>query len=142
MQVNENILIETVKHGNLTENLPLTYDHSSASVEPDLTAPVYADAAVQAVKLSADVACEASPDERELHCRSCDVEFPYWIEYLKHMKKFSFMCSNCLDYFAEQPWFSITDLIFIDVDGGVQIYLKDTVLDLTRYEDHYLKGTT
>ena len=127
-------------------NLPLTFNNSNALIEPDFDmptgyVPVYDDAAVQTVSPSADVASQATPDLADIHCRSCEVEFSTWNDYLKHRKSFSFMCSNCLDYFAEKPWFRISDLIFIDVEGGVQIYQKNTVLDLTQF-DHSYAGTT
>ena len=121
---------------SVTENLPLTFGNSSTVVEPDINelAPVYVEAAVQAAKSSDDAECQATPDYAEIHCRSCDLEFQSWNDYSQHMKTFSFMCSNCLDYFTEKPWFSISDLIFIDVDGGVHIYHRDAVLDLSRYD--------
>ena len=46
------------------------------------------------------------------------------------------MSSNCLDYFEEKPWFAISDLIFLDVDGGVEIYLKASILDISRYDNN------
>ena len=129
---------------SLTEKLPLTFDNSNTLFEPDPPTPTgdasnYVDAAVQAAKSSDDVECQATPDYAEIHCRSCDIEFPNWNDYLKHMKRFSFMCSNCLDYFTEKRWFSISDLIFIDDDGGVHIYHKNAVLDLSRYDHSYIE---
>ena len=134
---------ESGEHVNLleTENgkLPLTCDNADVSVEQLLITPIEdapIDAAVQAVKSNVDIACQATSDSAELHCRSCDVEFSDWTDYSKHMKRFSFMCSNCLDYFADKPWFAISNLIFLDVDGGVEIYLKDSILDLSRYDNN------
>ena len=140
----ENLSDEKLReNGSLleTENvrLPLKCDNMDVSVEQPFIAPIEdasVDAAVQAVKFNADVACQATSDSTELHCRSCDIEFSDWTDYLKHMKKFSFMSSNCLDYFEEKPWFAISDLIFLDVDGGVEIYLKASILDISRYDNN------
>ena len=53
------------------------------------------------------------------------------------MKRSSFMCNNCIDYFIEMPWFAGHDLVFIDSDGGVLLHSKDTILDLRREKDQY-----
>ena len=79
-------------------NLPLTFNNSDALIEPEIDmptgyVPVYDDAAVQTVSPSADVASQATPDLADIHCRSCEVEFLTWNDYLKHRKSFSFMCA-------------------------------------------------
>ena len=53
-------------------------------------------------------------------CRFCDEEFSCWDDFAKHVKEFSFICNNCLDYFPYQPWFLISKLS--RVDAGIDDY--------------------
>ena len=61
-------------------------------------------------------------------CRYCEEEFATMNDFLKHVEQNSYMCNNCHDYFTEKPWFSMLDLIMIDVVKGTQLYLKTSAI--------------
>ena len=62
------------------------------------------------------------PDAEETQCRYCEEELTSWNDFLRHMNQFSYMCANCLDYYAERPWLPIHDIICIDYGKGVQLF--------------------
>ena len=93
--------------------------------------------AVQAVCDVRDVACgdealvtclSSSVDEQ---CSFCKVQISSWTEFNQHLRKCSFMCANCLDYFAEKPNFPRSNLVCIDTEDGVQLYHIDRIIDLS-----------
>ena len=93
--------------------------------------------AVQAVCETRDVACgdesfftyvSSSVDDQ---CSFCKVEIASWTEFNHHLRKCSFMCANCLDYFAEKPNFPRSNLLCIDTKEGVQLYHIDRLIDLS-----------
>ena len=93
--------------------------------------------AVQVVCETKDV---ASGDETLLTCVSssideqcsfCKLELSSWTEFNQHLRLCSFMCANCLDYFAEKPNFPRSNLVCIDTEEGVQLYHIDRLIDLS-----------
>ena len=56
------------------------------------------------------------------HCSYCEKEFANWKDFLEHVKNFSYMCNNCLDYFPDKPWFLTSELVMIDVGKGDRLY--------------------
>ena len=57
-------------------------------------------------------------------CKYCDEEFSTWKDFVEFMKRFSYMCNNCLDYFPDKPWFLTKEVVMIDVGKGDNIYLN------------------
>ena len=106
------------------------------------------DATIQAEIVVQDVACQTEQELQSNHslnsiavntaqpsppyfkfapvdanqCTYCDKEFGNWNDFLEYVKRFSFMCNGCLDYFPEKPWFSTLELVMIDVGSGDQLY--------------------
>ena len=46
------------------------------------------------------------------YCEFCDEDFMNLVDFSVHMKLYNFMCNNCLDYYAEKPWFNLDDFTF------------------------------
>ena len=57
-------------------------------------------------------------------CRFCDEDFSCWENFATHVRKFSFICNNCLDYFPYKPWFLVSELSRVDAGIGDYFYLN------------------
>lgn len=144
---NESFVVPNQEVSTCTENSTLEDSEdvltplATTDISTDIANQSQVDTAVQAVYKTRDVAC----GNESLHtcdfssqfsaadevCTFCEVEFLRWNEFSNHVRRFSFMCANCLDFFNEKPWFSRSDLICIDTDEGVQLHHVDTIIDLT-----------
>ena len=93
--------------------------------------------AVQAVCETRDVASgdevflTCVPSSVDEECSFCKVDLSSWTEFNQHLRRCSFMCANCLDYFAEKPNFQRSNLLCIDTKEGVQLYHIDRLIDLS-----------
>ena len=38
-------------------------------------------------------------------CKFCETEFKTLSDFLSHMRRFGFVCNNCLDYYSDSPWY-------------------------------------
>ena len=52
-------------------------------------------------------------EETEKLCNFCNEEFENNADFIEYMKKFGFLCNNCLDYFSDKTWFCSSDLTWI-----------------------------
>lgn len=101
------------------------------------------DAAVQAVPILYDAVCQSEqvkptadlfkPSESH-QCSFCEKAFDDsiidWKHFVNHLQQFNFMCSDCLDFYTLKPWFLASDLVAIDVDGGVDLFQSHLVINL------------
>ena len=128
-----------------TLNLSIKYDAVPDVLIKEAT---LIDAAVQAVPILYDAVCQSEqvkPDvdlfkysgsnlDESHQCSFCEEAFDDsiidWKHFVNHLQQFNFMCSDCLDFFTLKPWFLASDLVAIDVDGGVDLFQSHLVINL------------
>ena len=49
---------------------------------------------------------EVSPGQL---CGFCDQEYSVIDDFSKQLKRFGYICNNCLDNFSDMPWFTIAE---------------------------------
>ena len=66
-------------------------------------------------------------------CSFCDQEYTNIDDFLNQMKRFGYICTNCLDHFSDMPWFLMAEryLTYVKVGAVLASHLTPSTLEVS-----------
>merc|ERR1712142_1053901 len=98
----ETRISQTKADDGLELDLNLYYDEEGIPRNPSLAASLMA----------------STTTSSEDQCAYCNEILYNWDEFLQRLKRYPFMCNDCLDFFDAKPWFSLSELSVIEELGN------------------------
>ena len=98
----ETCISQTKADDGLELDLNLYYDEEGIPRNPSLAASLMA----------------STTTSSEDQCAYCNEILYNWDEFLQRLKRYPFMCNDCLDFFDAKPWFTLSELSVIEELGN------------------------
>ena len=98
----ETCISQTKTDDGLELDLNLYYDEEGIPRNPSLAASLMA----------------STTTSSEDQCAYCNEILYNWDEFLQRLKRYPFMCNDCLDFFDAKPWFTLSELSVIEELGN------------------------